>query len=399
MFPWHLQRKAFSTYKLARFHINISYEKARNHWNLFHASGNLGKGQYWFYATVLSVEDDLIYIKAFDNTKEAISNSRPFTISTDLPLFQKLPALTAGETIKIVYDGGKSWESPSIDNPLSITLVDSTTLFDKPSNTTQPSLSYTSWDFMSTPEFLLSEFDGTKFVYNGAIYMIDRAGKETELISGTMVMKAAFADLNGDGSPEFLGQANIGHGYIHEFIVVYDIKNDRFYRLEERFSYDFYLTSPNNALSVTIHDVRPNSSRMYVAIPVFVKSGDGYALELRNGSNVLYRSCADGTQESLLPDCVVSYVFHPNNDLFNRSTVRLYEDQTFQFVFSPVSSYLGYGKYEIKDGRLILSTDDGKYTYVFEIQKDRLVFIQTENSYSEMGKFTDGSEFIKQNTN
>jgi hypothetical protein len=114
---------------------------------------------------------------------------------------------------------------------------------------------------------------------------------------------------------------------------------------------------------------------------------------------VLYRSCADGTQESLLPDCVVSYVFHPDNDLFNRSTVRLYEDQTFQFVFSPVSSYLGYGKYEIKDGRLILSTDDGKYTYVFEIQKDRLVFIQTENSYSEMGKFTDGSEFIKQNTN
>jgi hypothetical protein len=253
---------------------------------------------------------------------------------------------------------------------------------------------------MSTPEFLLSEFDGTKFVYNGAIYMIDRAGKETELISGTMVMKAAFADLNGDGSPEFLGQANIGSGYIHEFIVVYDIKNDRFYRLEERFSYDFYLVSPNNVLSVTILDVRPNSSRMYVAIPVFVKSGDGYALELRNGSDVLYRSFTDGTHEGFLPEAIGSYVFSPDNHWYNDSIVSLYEDQTFQFVISPVSSYLGYGKYEVKDGHLILSTDDGMYTYVFEMREDKLVYLETEsNGYNGLGQFTDGSEFIKQNTN
>ncbi len=281
----------------------------------------------------------------------------------------------------------------------SQSLIDDIHATVKPGQTQKPT-NFTQWNFEATPEFTLSEFEDTKFVFNGAIYMIDRAGKETELISGTMVMKAAFADLNGDGSPEFLGQANIGSGYIHEFIVVYDIKNDRFYRLEERFSYDFYLVSPNNVLSVTILDVRPNSSRMYVAIPVFVKSGDGYVLELRNGSDVLYRSFADGTQESLLPDCVVSYVFHPDNDLFNRSTVRLYEDQTFQFVFSPVSSYLGYGKYEIKDGRLILYTDDGKYTFVFEMQEDKLIYRETESKgYDGLGQIAAGSEFIKQNTN
>ena len=274
---------------------------------------------------------------------------------------------------------------------------------DKIFDTIQPGqtpLSYTVWNFTTAREFTLSQFKGTKFVYNGAIYMIDRAGKETELISGTMVMKAAFADLNGDGSPEFLGQANIGSGYIHEFIVVYDIKNDRFYRLEERFSYDFYLVSPNNVLSVTILDVRPNSSRMYVAIPVFVKSGDGHVLELRNGSDVLYRSFTDGTHESFLPEAIGSYIFSPDNHWYNDSIVSLYEDQTFQFAISRSLSYLGYGKYEVKDGHLILSTDDGMYTYVFEMREDKLVYLETESKgYDGLGQIADGSEFIKQNTN
>ena len=396
MFPWHLQRKAFSTYKLARFHGNITGEKARNHWNLFHASGNLSEEQSWFYATVLKTNDDAIYIEAFENTYEALfNNDDSFSVSTDLPFFQKLPALKAGDTIKIVYTGGiSSMRSIStIKNPLSITLAN----IDDDSNQIPTLSNFTFWNFEATPEFTLPEFENIKFVYNGAIHMVDRAGKETELISGTVVIKAGFADLNGDGYNEFLGQANIGSGYIHEFIVVYDIKNDRFYRLDDRFSYDFYLTDENDTLSVTIHDVRSNSSGIYQATPFLVKRGDDYVLELRNGSDVLYRSYADGTQESLLPDCVVSYVFHPDNDWMKRSSVTLFEDQTFQFIFSPVSSYLGNGKYEIKDDCLILSTDDGKFTYIFEMHEDRLVYRENVNGYHWMGHFTDGSEFIKQN--
>jgi hypothetical protein len=269
----------------------------------------------------------------------------------------------------------------------------------------QPSLSYTAWNFEATPEFTLPEFTlpefkGTKFVYNGSIYMIDRAGKETELISGMPVTKAVFADLNRDGYTEFIGQALMGSGYIHSFIVVYDIKNDRFYRLDDRFSYDFYLTDENDTLSITIHDVRSSPIAKYNAIPVLVKSGDGYALELRNGSDVLYRSCADGMHEGFLLAPIVSYVFRQDNHWYNDSFVSLYENQTFIFVISPVSSYLGYGKYEVKDGRLILSTDDGKYTYVFEMHKDKLVYLETESKgYDGLGQIADGSEFIKQNTN
>jgi len=259
---------------------------------------------------------------------------------------------------------------------------------------------YSAWNFATTPEFTLSEFEDTKFVFNGAIHMIDRAGKETELISGMPILKAGFVDLNGDGSPEFLGQANMGSGYIHSFIVVYDIRNDRFYRLDDRFSYDFYLTNENNTLSITIHDVRSSPIAKYNAIPVLVNRGDGYALELRNGSDVLYRSFTDGTHECFLPKAIDSYIFRQDNHWYNDSIVSLYEDQTFQFAISRSLSYLGYGKYEIKDGRLILSTDDGKYTYVFEMREDKLIYLGSEGTgYNDMRAFNAGSEFIKQNTN
>ena len=268
--------------------------------------------------------------------------------------------------------------------------------FQSPGQSPAP-LSYTSWNFKTAREFTLSEFENTKFVYNGSIYMIDRAGKETELISGMPILKAGFADLNKDGYPEFLGQVNIG---IRSFIVVYDIRNDRFYRLDDRFSYDFYLTNENDTLSITIHDVRSSPIAKYNAIPVLVNRGDGYALELRNGSDVLYRSFTDGTHEGFLPEAIGSYVFSPDNHGDNDSFVSLYEDQTFQFAISRGLSYHGYGTYDIKDGYLILSTYDGKYTYVFEMHEDKLIYLKTKsNSYSGLRQIADGSEFIKQNTN
>ena len=300
MFPWYLQRKAVSTHKLAHFHGNIVYEKARDHWNLFHASGNLGKGQYWFYATVLSVEDDLIYIKAFDNTEEAISNSRPLSISTDLSLFQKLPALTAGDTIKIVYDGVKSWESPRIGNPFSITLANV-----DDSNQTPTPLNFTTWDFTTTPRLPIPEFDRSIFLfkepnsYTQQITMENLLGKERVLVEGNPIRKAAFADLNGDGYPEFLAQAAMGSGFVHEFIVVYDIKNDGLYRLDERFTYDFYLIFNNNTLSITIHD-HENQKLLPFTTPVLTQSNGQNVLALYDGEQVLYVTSEEMTTDPAL---------------------------------------------------------------------------------------------------
>lgn len=76
------------------------------------------------------------------------------------------------------------------------------------------------------------------------------------------------------------------------------------------------------------------------------------------------------------------------------STVVLNEDGTFVFTFSPLSSYVGNGKYTVKDDVLTLTTDDGKYHYVFKMEDGTLIF-DAEKSSEELwfGQFSDGSVF------
>ncbi len=56
------------------------------------------------------------------------------------------------------------------------------------------------------------------------------------------------------------------------------------------------------------------------------------------------------------------------------ASVVLYEDGKFDFVFSPLSSYLGHGHYTPDGSRLTLYTIDGAFTYVFDVKEDTLVF-------------------------
>lgn len=76
------------------------------------------------------------------------------------------------------------------------------------------------------------------------------------------------------------------------------------------------------------------------------------------------------------------------------STVVLNEDGTFVFTFSPLSDYIGSGKYTIKNDVLTLKTDDGKYHYVFKMKDGTLIF-DAEKSSEQLwfGEFTDGSVF------
>ncbi|MBR4961705.1 MAG: hypothetical protein IKY52_12485 [Clostridia bacterium] len=56
-------------------------------------------------------------------------------------------------------------------------------------------------------------------------------------------------------------------------------------------------------------------------------------------------------------------------------SVTLYEDGTFSFFFSLISSYFGHGTYTLTEDRLVLETDDGyDLTYVFAVSNDTLVF-------------------------
>lgn len=77
-------------------------------------------------------------------------------------------------------------------------------------------------------------------------------------------------------------------------------------------------------------------------------------------------------------DIVRIYGFYESDDVI-KTTVILFGSGEFRFTFSAFSSYIGIGKYEITDDRLILRTNDGQFIYTFDIIGDTIVF-DAENS-------------------
>ena len=77
------------------------------------------------------------------------------------------------------------------------------------------------------------------------------------------------------------------------------------------------------------------------------------------------------------------------------SSISLYDSGEFVFSFSPLSSYIGHGSYTLEDDRLVLQTEDGVFTYEFDVVNGNLVFDADASSsmvwYSGM---TDGSVFL-----
>lgn len=77
-----------------------------------------------------------------------------------------------------------------------------------------------------------------------------------------------------------------------------------------------------------------------------------------------------------------------------RPFIRLYEKEEFLFVYSFLSSYLSIGTYEVQNGKLILETSDGEYTYRFRIRRNALVYLADESSELKLtDKVEDGAVF------
>jgi hypothetical protein len=75
-----------------------------------------------------------------------------------------------------------------------------------------------------------------------------------------------------------------------------------------------------------------------------------------------------------------TYVFKESEDFTKSASVSLFDNGKFSFTFSPISSYIGFGQYEIDKDRLTLNTDDGDFTYVFDMVDDTLVFDAADSS-------------------
>ncbi len=76
------------------------------------------------------------------------------------------------------------------------------------------------------------------------------------------------------------------------------------------------------------------------------------------------------------------------------------ENNTFSFHYDYVSSYYAYGKFTVKSNTVFTETDDGKYTFIFEIKDDEtIVFVQKGSSQINIlderaPQVSDGSEFV-----
>ena len=65
---------------------------------------------------------------------------------------------------------------------------------------------------------------------------------------------------------------------------------------------------------------------------------------------------------------------YDGGDIIHTASVSLYDSGEFEFIFSPLSSTVGYGRYTLENGLLTLKTSEGGFTYVFHMKDDTLVF-------------------------
>lgn len=104
--------------------------------------------------------------------------------------------------------------------------------------------------------------------------------------------------------------------------------------------------------------------------------------------------CHDQNEGSVTPG---TYIMEGVEDIASPYIV-LGANNEFQFMYSLYSSYFNYGKYEISDSKLELTTDDGLYTYVFKIENGYLVFnaeLSSElTNYEAVGSIVNGDRFV-----
>ncbi len=91
-----------------------------------------------------------------------------------------------------------------------------------------------------------------------------------------------------------------------------------------------------------------------------------------------------------------AYIYlYEGQDAIDRATLQLYDNGDFLLTLSPLSSYLGYGRYVMEGDLLVLKTADGQYTYVFNKRSDgwSLSADLSSPAYTTLSSMTDGSLF------
>ncbi|MBP7175800.1 MAG: hypothetical protein KBA53_06235 [Thermoclostridium sp.] len=134
----------------------------------------------------------------------------------------------------------------------------------------------------------------------------------------------------------------------------------------------------------------PDKEPMYITLRTNTEPEDAIDIRTEDVTSFISKHKDDLSESTLFRE----YRFDDSEDIMKTAGVILNEDGTFTFHFSPLSSYLGYGTYRFYNNRLTLNTDDGYYTYVFDMVEDTLVFDADASSERVwMSGITDGSVF------
>jgi hypothetical protein len=141
------------------------------------------------------------------------------------------------------------------------------------------------WAFSNQPIMVLDEFPDLTFRCSLNAYVVDSWGDKYRLDGGS-VKTAVFADLNQDGYREFIISGEMSSK--HDYIFVYDIKNEAKYALQAGYSFYLLANATTGGLTVLVFDIKNDTSLPESTIRM-TKSGGSYILELCAGSEVWYQ--------------------------------------------------------------------------------------------------------------
>lgn len=91
------------------------------------------------------------------------------------------------------------------------------------------------------------------------------------------------------------------------------------------------------------------------------------------------------------PKAVYSYGY--DGTALAGATVTLYNDTEIMFNYSLLSSYIPYGTYTVDRGKIVMKTDDGRFTYTFKVDGDTLVFDAANSSELPEYNYGNGEKF------
>lgn len=175
--------------------------------------------------------------------------------------------------------------------------------------------------------------------------------------------------------------------------------NEKFF--EENSLFLVYLTEPSGSIRHTVEAVTKYNGVLYIVInrivpdegtddmggwfaAVEIKKADiseCKATVVRMGDDI---KIDEPTTALRKEDGSVTYTYG-KSDNFIAPYVNLQKNGKFYFFYSPYSSYMCVGTYDMSNEELVLKTDDGIYTYVFKIDGENLIF-DADNS-SPLQKF------------